>query len=107
MFRYLHLPCPYSCRIRREGIRCVRNKREAKALYKFCLDRLADDHATLSIERQEIFRHTMDLYKYSLQYPHIDSLVVRCGCGRCDGVFLPWTFYEYVDEHAGAYWHLN
>lgn len=105
MCRYLHLPRPYSYYVRHGyGIYGVRNKREAKALYDFCLKELSEE--PIDKVREEIYHHTLALYKnnFETKPEELRADLLYCKCGHCDGVFTPYDIWAYVNEHAGWYW---
>jgi hypothetical protein len=48
------------------GLNAIRNEREAKALYDFCVNELADKrHMDLNPERCGVYEHYVELYQWT------------------------------------------
>ena len=85
------------------GLECIRNKREARALYRFCHDWLSERVGTEGLirnpERAKIFMNTMILYR--------TTGPVKCGCSMCRHEGNRRSYYnfsDYVNDHCGWYW---
>ena len=100
------------------GVFAIRNKREAKALYEFCREWLAERSGTREYEinrdRVEIFHNTIALYLHQFENRPGGEFSLRCRCDRCrgethEGRYMGsgegyYNFYDYVNDHAGWYW---
>ncbi len=93
------------------GLDCIRNGREAKALYDFCKNWLLEREGTqeykLNLDRAAIFETTMALY--DMEFADWDDLVelrlFPCNCPEHkNSDHLYHSFYEYVNDHCGWYW---
>lgn len=102
------------------GSDCVRNAREAKALYEFCRNWLVEREGTqeyeLNPDRVKIYRNTIYLYlmefddtlwgldKESKDENGIFELV-NCTCPHCKyDLHEYYSFFEYANDHCGWYW---
>lgn len=91
------------------GVYAIRNKREAKALYRFCLDSIADAHEAgdknLDTTRNQVYENTIEIYRNNFCDQNLyEQELIFCDCGHCDGVFLPYDIWAYTNNHAGWYW---
>ena len=85
------------------GLFPIRNKREAKALYKFCLEQLSDENfCKHNPAKAEVLSNTVTLYHNNFDVPLELHPSITCQCGFCDHSF--WNFEDYVQEHCGWYW---
>lgn len=103
----IHYHLSASWRIRRGyGLEPIRNLREARALYEFCIQELAFRDQTADKNKTTVLMNTCTLYQ------QLDSLTpdmeVICTCPRCKGVNKKGmhynNFYDYVEDHCGWYW---
>ena len=86
------------------GLFPIRNRREAKALYEFCLEQLSEeDFCKLNPAKAEVFRNTVTLYHDDFDEPFELHPSIHCKCGCCNKQSY-WTFYDYVQDHCGWYW---
>lgn len=83
------------------GVSCVRNRREARALYEFCLRWFLEGTAELNPQKSQVLSNTMALY-YGEQVQERYEWVV-CECGECRKNY--YNFYDYVNDHCGWYWY--
>lgn len=87
------------------GISFLRNKREAKALYKMCLNYLSDEHrCKLNRNRAMIFKNTVELFNSPDKDGKYTSIECACPICSCDCRREYYNFYDYVNDHAGWYW---
>lgn len=88
------------------GLSPLRNRRELKALVKFCDDYISGKTSLpgqpeLNPIRTDIYLNTVMLAKGALSY-------TRCQCQRCDmkdgNIQAYHNVYDYVQNHCGWYW---
>ena len=88
------------------GLFPIRNKREAKALYEFCLKQISDENfCRFNPQKAEVFKNTIILYHDEFDIPFELSPALKCKCGQsvCEHISYH-NFYWYVSEHCGWYW---
>ena len=93
------------------GLDCVRNMREARAVYDFCKNWLLEREGTqeyeLNPERVFIFETTIALYDFEFtdfdDFTELELYDCKCPCCKNNN-HLYYSFYEYVNDHCGWYW---
>lgn len=93
-----HLSESYRIRVGR-GLNPIRNKREMRALIRFCQEELKDkEHMKLNPDREELYRSTIALYGNA-------EKVVLGKDSYLDGAGRTYhNVFDIIEDHAGWYW---
>lgn len=83
------------------GIYPIRNKREARALYKFCEEQLKEEHLYLddNKKRLEVYQAYINLYRASFMNLKDDYIP--------DTTLDGWHYtnvYDFTQDYAGWFW---
>lgn len=89
------------------GLRPIRSRREAKALYRFCKDQLVSagkSWLTANPDIREVFENTIALYVTEFELGNMTASC-KCHCPRCKYSQHTYSdFLDYVEDHCGWYW---
>lgn len=97
----------YSWYIKRGyGVYAIRNKREAKALYDFCRQQVAEmeENQQQDNPKLKIYKKTMEIFQNNFRGIGSQEELTCCDCGQCSNLYAPYDIWQYANDHANWYW---